>query len=167
MLVKVLQRVFHGDDMLFLGSIDGVNDAGKGGGFSAAGRAGDQHQPPGKSSEADDRVRNSQGLRIRQIKGDDPDDSSHGTALHIGADPKTGQARHSERKIIVSPRQKAGDIPSFRQFINLSEQFFGVRRHQAFLPGRLDAAVFFAGKGTSGYDKEIGRAHFNGLFQKI
>ena len=82
--------------------IDPVDHTGEGGGFTAAGRPGDQDQPFLPAAEIQDRGRDMERVRVRQGKGDDPQDGGQGTPLLIRAAAEAAETTDRKGEIVVS-----------------------------------------------------------------
>ena len=102
MAVQKFHRIFQRNDMFAVISVDIVDDAGKGCGFSASRSPGDQNHSFRKFGEIDDLIRNAEIGRVWQCERDDSYYDGQCISLFVSADTETGKPRHGKGKIIVA-----------------------------------------------------------------
>ena len=163
--MQELNRILNGDDVAGTALVDPVDDAGQGGAFSAASRAGHQHHAAAQLGQAGDQGRNAHLIRIRQTKGHHAVGRSQAAALPVGIAAKAAQVFQGKGEIVVSFLQQFVHASAPGQLIGLPDQLFrliacdAIRAHRLHLPPHLDLHL-----GT-GHNKNIRSAKRQGLLQ--
>ena len=95
LLVRVheLDRIFDGDDVIFAGAIDVVDERGQRGRFAGAGGAGDQHQALGQVAEAEQLFGQVQVVGREDLAGNDAHDRAHAAQIDEQVGAKARLAR--------------------------------------------------------------------------
>ena len=153
--VQKLNGIFQRDDVAVPAFVDPVNDAGLGGGFSAARRSRDQHQSAFHIRQFHHLRRDMQRLPVWNIKGDDTDHRCKRSSLPISIYAKPGKARHGKGKIIVS----RAEIPAhgaLGHFINLRDEPLRIRRKQSSLLQRTKASIQLFADRAAGHKEQVG-----------
>ena len=140
--------------MILTCGIDPFNETGERCGFSASGRPRDEDHSFGKGGQVQNGLRNAKLVRIRQLKGNDTDDSGKRTTLLVSADTVSGKSGQRKRKIIVSACKERFDRTTVCKCIDFTNQQFCCIRHQTFSI-TVENSVYFVGQWKSGNDKNI------------
>ena len=136
------------------GAVDPVDDAGLGGGFAAACRAGDQDHTGGLLCQRHYRFRDPPLLSVGNVKGHHPDHCGHGAALPVGVDAETGKTRHRKGKIVVAPLQQ-GIHGTLGRGIHPGDRRFRICRHQTLLRHGVDMPLPLFTDSLSGHEEQV------------
>ena len=164
MVVQIFQGILQGNDMILLGGIDPVYQAGQSGGFSASGRSGDENHALGVFRKPHDCTGNAKRCRIGQFKGDDTDDGGQRATLLVGAYPETGKTGDRKGKIVIAVFQKIINGMRVREFIDLTDKSLRAVGHQS-LSLMKKYTVDPVGKRKAGNDKNIRSPGFRGILK--
>jgi hypothetical protein len=102
--VDELDRVFDGDDVLFVGGVDAVDDGGQRRRLARAGRPGDQDQPLLQVGQGLDRLREVQVLDGDDLFRNDAEDRAAAVLLEQEVGAEAGDARQAVGEVEVAAR---------------------------------------------------------------
>ena len=153
--VEILDGVLQRHDVGRAGVIDPVDEAGLGGGFSAAGGAGHQHHPAPELRQVHDALRDAQLPPVRHPEGHHPHHGGQGPPLAVGIHPEPGQVRPGEGEVIVSRFPVAVHGPA-RHSIKLRDEGLRVGRGGLLRLHGPDAAPQLVADGSPRHQKEVG-----------
>ena len=101
-LVDVLDGVFQGDDVLVLGVVDLVQQAGQGGGLAGAGLAGDQNDALLELGELMDHLGQAQFIEGGDVVVQQTDGSGHMALLTVDRHTAAGAVGHGDGQILLA-----------------------------------------------------------------
>ena len=153
--VEVLDGVLQRHDVGRAAVVDPVDEAGLGGGFAAAGGAGDQHHPAPELRQVHDPLRDAQLLPIRHPEGHHPHHGGQGPPLAVGVHPEPGQIRPGEGEVVV-PRLPVVVHGPARQGVELGDEGFRVGGRGLLRLHGADAALQLVADGSPRHQKEVG-----------
>ena len=166
MVVQVFEGVLQSDDVVLLGGVDPVYQAGQRRGFSASGRAGDENHAFGVFGKGHDGIGNPKLGGIWKLKGDDADDGGQRATLLIGTHPETGKTGNGKRKIIVAVFQEGVDGVGAGEVVDLPDESLRAVGHQPF-PLMKKNAVDPVRKGKTGDNKDVGSPDGGGIMKNL
>ena len=84
-----------------------------------------------------------EGVRVRQVKGDNTDNRGQRSTLLVSTDAESGETFDGKGKVVVARFMEPLHIPVAGILVNIGEDIFGIRRQKPFL-GKLRNNIIFA-----------------------